>query len=162
MFANSRVRIGDITDGTSTTACMSESVLGDGTQSVFSSTPPGPPLTTYGYLLTFQSSLDDTSCASPSAFNYADLRQFLWYSGEMRNTAYNHYYLPNSKNYDCITNAAALGYTAIGWKAARSKHTGGAHLLLCDGSVRFAADSVNGVLWRSLGTRNGSEVIGDY
>ncbi len=162
MFANSRIRIADITDGTTNTACMSESVLGDGTRSVFGSTPPGPPLTTYGYLLTFQSSLDDASCAAPSAFNYADLRQFLWYSGEMRNTAYNHYYTPNSKNYDCITNAAALGYTAIGWKAARSRHTGGAHLLLCDGSTRFVGDSVDLNTWRALATRNGSEIIGDY
>src|SRR5262249_39312917 len=57
MFANSRIRIADIRDGTSNTACMSESVLGDGTRSVFGPTAPGPPQTTYGYLLTFQSSL---------------------------------------------------------------------------------------------------------
>ncbi|HEY3966759.1 MAG TPA: DUF1559 domain-containing protein [Planctomycetaceae bacterium] len=162
MFANSRIRIADITDGTSNTACMSECVLGDGTRSVFGSAPPGSPQTTYGYLLTFQSSLDDASCAAPSAWNYTDLRQFLWYSGEIRNTAYNHYYTPNSKNYDCITNASALGYTAIGWKAARSLHSGGIHLLLCDGSTRFVGDSVNVATWRSIATRNGGEVIGDY
>jgi prepilin-type N-terminal cleavage/methylation domain-containing protein len=162
MFANSRVRIGDIADGTSNTACMSECTLGDGTRSVFGSTPPGPPQTTYGYLLTFQSSLDDASCAAPSAWNYADLRQFLWYSGEMRNTAYNHYYTPNSKKYDCITNAQALGYTAIGWKAARSLHAGGVHLLLCDGSTRFVTDNVNGTVWKSVATRNGMEVVGEY
>jgi prepilin-type N-terminal cleavage/methylation domain-containing protein/prepilin-type processing-associated H-X9-DG protein len=162
MFANSRVRIADITDGTTNTACMSESVLGSGTQSVFGGSPPGPPQTTYGYLLTFQSSLDDASCAAPSAWNYADLRQFLWYSGEMRNTAYNHYYTPNSKNYDCITNAAALGYTAIGWKAARSRHAGGVNLLLCDGSTRFVSDTVNVTTWRSLATRNGGEVLREF
>ena len=162
MFANSRIRIADITDGTSNTACMSESVLGDGTRSVFGPTAPGSPQTTYGYLLTFQSSLDDPSCAAPSAWNYADLRQFLWYSGEIRNTAYNHYYTPNSKNYDCITNAAALGYTAIGWKAARSRHAGGVHLLLCDGSVRFVGDTINVGTWMALATRNGGEVIGEF
>src|SRR4029079_14333759 len=88
MFANSRVRIADIGDGTSNTACLSESVLGDGTRSVFGATAPGPPQTTYGYLLTFQSSLDEVSCAAPTAWNYSDLRQFVWFSGEIRNTAY--------------------------------------------------------------------------
>jgi len=162
MFANSRVRIADITDGTSNTACMSESVLGDGTRSMFGANAPGPAQTTYGYLMTFQSSLDDASCAAPSAWNFTDLRQFLWFSGEIRNTAYNHYYTPNSRNYDCITNAANLGFTAIGWKAARSLHSGGVHLLLCDGSTRFVGVSVNLATWRSLCPRNGGEVLGEY
>ncbi len=162
MFANSRIRMVDIKDGTTNTACMSECVLGDGPRSAFGPTAPGPPQTTYGYLLTFQSSLDDASCAAPTAWNYTDLRQFLWYSGEIRNTAYNHYYTPNSTRYDCITNAAALGYTAIGWKAARSLHSGGVHLLLCDGSARFVGDSIDLTTWRSLATRKGGEVIGEY
>jgi prepilin-type N-terminal cleavage/methylation domain-containing protein/prepilin-type processing-associated H-X9-DG protein len=162
MFANSRVRIGEILDGTSNTACMSESVLGDGTRSVMGSTPPGPPRTTYGYLMTFQSSLDDASCGAPSAWNFTDLRQFLWYSGEIRNAAYNHYYTPNSRNYDCITNAIALQYTAIGWKAARSLHPGGVNLMLCDGSVRFTSENVDTTVWRSLGTRAGAEISGEF
>jgi prepilin-type N-terminal cleavage/methylation domain-containing protein len=162
MFANSRIRIADIIDGTSNTAAMSESVLGDGTAAVMGATPPGPPRTTYGYLMTFQSSLDDASCAAPSAWNFQQLRQFLWYSGEIRNASYNHYYTPNSKSYDCVTNAAALGYTAIGWKAARSMHVGGVHLLLCDGSTRFVSDNIDRGIWRSLGTRAGGEVIGEF
>ena len=162
MFANSRIRMADIGDGSSNTACMSESVLGNGTRSVFGPNAPGNPQTTYGYLLTFQSSLDDASCATPTAWNYADLRQFLWYSGEIRNTAYNHYYTPNSSKYDCITNAATLGYTAIGWKAARSLHTGTVNLLLCDGSTRAINNSIDVATWRGLGTRRGGEVLGDY
>jgi prepilin-type N-terminal cleavage/methylation domain-containing protein len=162
MFANSRIRIADITDGTSNTAAMSESILGDGARSSFGPTAPGTPQKTYGYLLTFQSSLDDASCSAPTAWNYTDLRQFLWYSGEIRNTAYNHYFTPNSKNYDCITNAQALGYTAIGWKAARSMHVGGVHLLLCDGAVRFVSDNVDVNVWRALATRANGEVLGEF
>jgi hypothetical protein len=44
----------------------------------------------------------------------------------------------------------------------RALHGGGVHLLLCDGSTRFVNESINVNLWRSLGTRNGGEVIGEY
>jgi hypothetical protein len=106
--------------------------------------------------------LDDASCAAPGIYNYTDLRQFLWYSGEIRNAAYNHYYTPNAKVYDCITNASGLGYTAIGWKAARSMHVGGVQLLLSDGSVRFISENIDLNVWRALATRNGGEVVSDF
>ena len=163
MFANSRIRVADITDGTSNTACMSESILGDApTKVTGSSTPPNSVQKSYAYLTTYQSSLDDASCAAATNWNIQDHRQFLWYSGEIRNTSYNHYYTPNDKRWDCVTNAFSLGYTAIGWKAARSMHVGGVHLLLCDGSVRFISDNISGTTWRSLSTRAGSEVLGEF
>ena len=146
-----------ITDGTSKTACIAESILG-----VPSASLPRSPQTNYGYLTTYQSSLDDASCAAPGAWNIANPRQFLWYSGEIRNTAYNHYYTPNSKSFDCVTNAFSLGYTAIGWKAARSMHVGGVQMLLCDGSARFVSDNIDLNTWRALGTRDGGEVIGEF
>lgn len=43
--------------------------------------------------------------------------------------------------------------------AARSKHTGGVNLALADGSVRFMTDSVDTLIWRGLGTRAGGEVL---
>ena len=156
-FANSKVRIAMITDGTSNTACIAESILGDP-----SATTNRSPQKQYGYLTTYQSSLDDASCAAPGAWNIANPRQFLWYSGEIRNTAYNHYYTPNSKSFDCVTNAFSLGYTAIGWKAARSMHVGGVQILLCDGSARFISDNIDTATWRALGTRDGGEVIGEF
>ena len=161
MFANSKIRIGDITDGTSNTACMSESVLGDGARSASGSTPPSSPQKVYAYNTSY-SNVDDASCASPTMWNVQDLRQFLWYSGEIRNTAYNHYYNPNDTRWDCITNAFSLGYTAVGWKAARSLHVGGVHLLMCDGSVRFVSNNIDNTLWRSLATRAGGEVISSF
>lgn len=162
MFANSNIRIADITDGTSNTACMSESVLGSGPTNASGATPPGPIQKIYAYLTTYQGSLDDASCAGATSWNIQDPRQFLWYSGEIRNTSYNHYYTPNSKQWDCITNAFSLGYTAIGWKAARSLHVGGVHLLLCDGSVRFVGDNIDVNTWRRLSTRSGVETVGDF
>ncbi|TWU24391.1 putative major pilin subunit [Novipirellula galeiformis] len=43
-----------------------------------------------------------------------------------------------------------------------SEHPGGVQSLLCDGSVRFITDSIDMNLFKSLATRNGGEVIGEY
>jgi prepilin-type N-terminal cleavage/methylation domain-containing protein/prepilin-type processing-associated H-X9-DG protein len=162
MFADSRIRIGDIIDGTSNTACMSESLLGDGAESAMGSAPPASTQRIYAYLKPYATTMDDAACASPTNWNLDRRRQFLWYSGEIRNTSYNHYYNPNDRRWDCITNSPALGYTAIGWKAARSLHTGGVNLLMCDGAVRFVSENADNKTWRGLATRAGSEVIGEF
>jgi prepilin-type processing-associated H-X9-DG protein len=135
---------------------MSESLLGE----VSASTPPTNPRRAYAWLET--DTLSDAQCASPSAFNVQDPLGFAWYSGEMRCGAYNHYYGPNPSNWDCVSNAPSLGFTAIGWRAARSMHTGGAHVLLCDGSVRFVSDNIYLPTWRALATRSGGEVVSQY
>jgi len=49
-----------------------------------------------------------------------------------------------------------------GGLCARSRHPGGVHALLCDGSVRFVSDNINNILWRSLLTIRGREVIGEF
>jgi len=45
------------------------------------------------------------------------------------------------------------------FNAARSRHPGGAIALLGDGSVRFFKDSVNVDTWRALSTPSGGEVV---
>jgi prepilin-type N-terminal cleavage/methylation domain-containing protein/prepilin-type processing-associated H-X9-DG protein len=42
---------------------------------------------------------------------------------------------------------------------SRSFHPGGVNVLFGDGSVRFIKDTVNGLVWRGLGTISGGEVI---
>jgi prepilin-type N-terminal cleavage/methylation domain-containing protein/prepilin-type processing-associated H-X9-DG protein len=46
--------------------------------------------------------------------------------------------------------------------AARSRHTGGVQVALCDGSVRFVRDGIAIDTWRALSTMYGGEVIGEY
>jgi prepilin-type processing-associated H-X9-DG protein len=36
------------------------------------------------------------------------------------------------------------------WVAARSRHPGGANLLLCDGSVRFIRDTLDADVWHAF------------
>jgi hypothetical protein len=45
---------------------------------------------------------------------------------------------------------------------ASSRHSGVTCCMLCDGSVRLIANSVNPATWEALGTRAGGEVVGDY
>lgn len=50
-------------------------------------------------------------------------------------------------------------YAAI---TGRSYHPGGVNALLLDGSVRWVKDSIDRSVWRALGTRSGSESLGEY
>lgn len=45
---------------------------------------------------------------------------------------------------------------------SRSHHTGVANALLMDGSARSFSNSIDRSIWRALGTRSGSEVMGEF
>src|SRR5262245_51886225 len=148
------VKITDILDGTSNTVAMSESILGDGAE--ISPTQPGDERTAYKYLGYSGTLPNDTNCAgTPPLWNGYNRRGFMWASGEARCVSYNHYYTPNSKNFDCIANDPTTTYIAVGYRAARSRHSGGVNVVLADGSVRFVADSIALPTWRALGSRAG-------
>jgi prepilin-type N-terminal cleavage/methylation domain-containing protein/prepilin-type processing-associated H-X9-DG protein len=44
----------------------------------------------------------------------------------------------------------------------KSRHTGGSHFLLCDGSVRFISENINYQTYQRLGDRRDGEVVGDF
>lgn len=160
-FADSRVRVDDITDGSSSTAAMSESTLGDGTNN--SPSLPADPRRVYNYLGYQSDTMTVAACNTPATFNVQLRRGFGWYAGEIRCVAYNHYFSPNPASWDCVANmTSAMGYTAMGWKAARSLHPGGINLLMCDGATRFVNDAIHIPTWRALATRRGREVISDF
>ena len=46
--------------------------------------------------------------------------------------------------------------------SASSMHTGGVHLLMVDGAVRFVNNNIDYNTWLAVGTRNGAEVISDF
>jgi prepilin-type processing-associated H-X9-DG protein len=47
-------------------------------------------------------------------------------------------------------------------KTARSRHPGGVNMALCDGSLRFLTNNINLATWQALGSMNGGEAAGDY
>jgi hypothetical protein len=45
---------------------------------------------------------------------------------------------------------------------ARSQHVGGVHVLMGDGATRFISENISTLTWNSLGSRAGSEVVGEF
>jgi prepilin-type N-terminal cleavage/methylation domain-containing protein/prepilin-type processing-associated H-X9-DG protein len=160
-LAANGLRFADVADGTSNTAMMSESTLGSGDENT--GTQPADPQTFYSYVA-FGTPLNPGNCSGATTYNNANRRGFSWATGEIRCASYNHFLPPNAAIPDCVTNDTNPGpglYTAVGFRAARSRHTSGVNLLLGDGSVRFATNSIQPATWLAIATRAGSEVIND-
>jgi prepilin-type processing-associated H-X9-DG protein len=49
--------------------------------------------------------------------------------------------------------------TAVGFRAARSLHSGGVNVTFGDGSVRFISENVQRDVWRALATCAGGESV---
>lgn len=156
VFAQIPTRIADITDGLSNTAAFSESLIGNGTiQSGLPTSAEGIRLA----VLEVAGGNDPTPADCDRGNGVWNMRRGeQWINGHYGNTLYNHYYPPNPANkWDCGNLSHNKGLTA-----ARSAHTGGVALLLCDGSTRFVANTIAPATWRALATRAGGEVLGDF
>jgi prepilin-type N-terminal cleavage/methylation domain-containing protein/prepilin-type processing-associated H-X9-DG protein len=153
-FPSSKVRIADIVDGTSNTALMSESLMGPGGTYLNTAPVAGSPQSSLVYTFVGGPGLMDSGVCQSARLWRTD-RNSKWADSETYCTLYDHGYGPNSLEVDCVSQNS-------NWRAARSRHPGGVNLLLADGSVRFVADSVDLATWHGLGSRAGSEVLGDF
>lgn len=171
-FVNSATTFAQIGDGSSHTAAMSESLLGEDTQpNSLGGSGSATPERLYKFPLGFSATPDltDTRCNGTKTLNSTlgngnDPRGFAWCSGEYRCALYNHYYAPNTANFDCITSVTVDPsmppkklYAAYGWRTARSSHPGGVTVLLADGGVQFTSNDIDPLLWNSLSTRDGRD-----
>lgn len=85
-----------------------------------------------------------------------------WYYSSYQHGAYNHILTPNSSQADCGAGSIPDDEHEVAIISARSRHTGGVHVCLADGSVRFASDSIDLGVWQAVGTRAGGEVVGEW
>jgi prepilin-type N-terminal cleavage/methylation domain-containing protein len=151
-YASSWLRLAQVTDGLSNTVFGSETLLGTGEPD---ETGPAPRDTRLAYLTIAGSSvITHALCHGSGTWRYN--RNYCWADGGMTAGVYNHFFLPNDAHHDCFAR------TSPGWKAARSNHPGGVMVLLGDGAVRWAANSVQRTVWRALSTRDGGESYGDF
>lgn len=153
VFVQTNLGFRDILDGTSCTAAFSESLLGRGLTS--SSPTPSDPRRE---VLEVPGGNDPTpaDCAAGAGV-WSGRRGGKWIDGHYGNTLYNHFYVPNPREWDC-----GNGSHNKGLSTARSLHPGGVNLLLCDGSVKQIASTVSLTTWRSLGSRAGQEVLSNF
>lgn len=144
---NSWMRIRDITDGTSQTIAAGEVLKGDLNVSTLRDN--------YIFIRNLANAGNIDSCQAypPNASDLATV----WLGGNPQNNMFSTNRVPNDRRYDCVS--PSYGCTNF---AARSQHVGGAHLVFADGSVHFISENVSEEVYRSLGTRNGGEVVGEY
>lgn len=62
----------------------------------------------------------------------------------------------------CISTSNGTTAMTGSFAAARSYHSGGVHGVLADGSVRFFSENIDVNVWQGLGSRGGSEPLGDF
>ncbi len=164
-YNTSAIRFSQITDGLSSTAGYSESLMGN---NINTSPGSGPPtqfnrqfalFNTSGYMTTslpasafLPPNYSIPACNTPDQWSGDRGRE--WSRGSFFMTSYNHFYPPNSKFPDCTDagrNAAISG--------PRSLHSGGVNMLMLDGHIQFIKDSVNITVFRALSTRAGGEIV---
>ena len=147
-------RIADILDGTSNTAAISEHLVGD-----FDNAKSSPKQDTYKpgtYPATADEAVDFCNAADTKDLTkqgYSDVGA-PWLYGYHSTSSYWHTNVPNGRS--CMFPPSRIMTTAT------SQHTGGVVVGMCDGSVRFASDSIALSVWRAVGTRNGGEINVDF
>jgi hypothetical protein len=154
VFHNKRIRFNDITDGLSNTGCMAEKLTGDGSNGISS-----PKLDTFAPG-TYPNNADEAT-QQCRAVNVSDLSKQgysnvggPWLQQYHSTNQYNHVLPPNGLS--CMYPPGRIATTA------NSQHTGGVQLLLSDGSARFISENLDVNLWRSMGSIDGGEVLGEF
>jgi prepilin-type N-terminal cleavage/methylation domain-containing protein/prepilin-type processing-associated H-X9-DG protein len=145
----SAVTPGAVRDGLSTTAFFSERCLGD-------STNPDPLSDHYNT----DDSVDACRSAGPQAsprltdpYEWSGSR---WADGNALYTRYHHILTPRLPS--CLL-GGAQDFDSQTVITATSRHPGGVNLMLGDGSVRFAKDTIDPRVWTTLGTVAGGEAV---
>lgn len=158
-FVNSKVRVTDITDGSSNTAMFAEIKRGNrlGAASLDPLNVTSVPFANWDAAaandLTYMAMCNTNTGA---AFDYTGLQ---YYRASVTWTAfYTHTMTPNAPQRDCVRSSGLNK----GHQATRSYHSGGVNVLLADGSARWVSDSIALAVWKAVGTRGGNEVVGDW
>jgi prepilin-type N-terminal cleavage/methylation domain-containing protein/prepilin-type processing-associated H-X9-DG protein len=143
---NAGVTVTGVSDGLSNTIAFAETTLGAG-----GTAPAGATDVRLYYKQV--TSLTQANCDASTTL--VTDRGSLWADGAYNCTLFNTVRPPNSPLMDCVQHSNPA------WKAARSRHEGGANVMYGDGHVQFTRDGVNAATWQAAGSRNGGEVLGD-
>jgi prepilin-type N-terminal cleavage/methylation domain-containing protein len=176
---NRGVRVGDIVDGASNTIAASEMQIGlntgmwptgTGSQTRVNwhvvSGLAAPPKTTFfanqadanAINTYYQTCLADYD--SGTGFNGSyDEQGRMWGAGRTSWGPWHSTLIGPNAGPGCDDGTSV---TEVRVKDPSSYHTGGVHVLLGDGSVRFVSENIDQLLWMGLGTTRGKEPLGEF
>ncbi len=143
------LRFAEISDGLSNTAALSEHGLGDFSNAISSPSDTFWPQTNP---TTPDEAVRDCMAIDPKNLTYQRNSNVgaPWLQASHSTSIYFHVALPQSRS--CMYPPGRISTTA------KSYHTGGVQVARCDGSVSFTSQSIDLMVWRALGSRNGSEL----
>ena len=79
-------------------------------------------------------------------------------------SGYDHLFNPNQ--YGCHSGPTSMSADTnieeFGAMPASSQHSGGVNVLFADGHCQFVGNSIDAIVWRHIGTRNGGESISSF
>ncbi len=144
-------RMAEITDGTSHTIAIGETLKGD--------LNPGTLQDNYifgrrgGGVGANAQNIDSCQGLAPNASD----RATVWLGGHPQHNMFSTDRGPNDPRFDC--KAPNNGCTNF---AARSVHAAGALFGICDGSVQFLSENIDRGVIRALGTKRGGEPVSQF
>jgi len=171
--------LAEITDGTSNTIAFGEGLVGDNgkTANYRGNGMSGAATVAGAMLLDAKADIPSVLQGLQSCNTFwasgtlvgdtTGLKQYngqVWAQGERGWTLFNTVVPPNSKNYpwrNCRFDPSCLDCAPEGssFVNASSNHPGGANFAFADGSVKFVRDTIAMLVYMSIGTRNGGEVV---
>lgn len=163
------VRMRDLVDGSSNVIAASEQITsGNGGDSVLAESWGVTSMGSLPKTFATRAELDTLGASCAAAADSVHQRsgmlreQIHWAVGTGGQTVFNTLNPPNSPNRNCVNCTGCWSTDNLGVWTARSRHEGGVHVLLGDGSVRFVSENVDFNTWQRLGARNDGNVIGEY
>jgi hypothetical protein len=152
-YLESGTTMGEISDGTSNTAMLSEHIKGDHNNGMWHRSDtfqPGTHPANADEALAQCNAIDITNLAyqGNSAIGAP------WLQGYHSTTVYFHVLPPNGRS--CMFPPGRIATTAT------SGHPTGVNLGLCDASVRFLSEQIDIRVWRAIGTRSSGEPVGEF
>ncbi len=155
------VRSAHISDGLSTTAAYAEITVDPGTQY-------NPRWTMHDWSSGGTPAQNRQSCnnytQANAIFNTDPGRTGMkgsswgWSFGGVAST-YTHTMNPNEKS---CHNGPVEDWSGNNMVASQSHHTGGVHVCMGDGAIRFVSQSISWATWTAVGTRNGGVPVNDF
>lgn len=144
MFGHdTKFRMKDVTDGTSQTIAVAETLKGDLDANTIED----------NYIFTSSANADDIDSCQSFPANTAD-RATIWLGGQPHNNMFSTARPPNDPRVDC--KAPNHGCSNF---AARSAHPGGVVVIFADCSAHFLSNDLTETTMQALGTRSAEDIV---